>query len=510
MKNGNFKQRLDRYIKGREFPTTLLTVAVITLVVFINLVITSLSSIVPLYLYTPEEDDLSISSASDMLFKSYIDKGIKVNVTFCSYEDVVSNHATGKFVYQTAKEFEKRYPGFINLRFINAITQLDSEGKSVSDELKVYLDGGNNSINDTSVIFSTDTSFRVLTDYTGTGYVDFYTLDSSYSITSYNGEEMFASSVLWTLNENHGTAYMTVGHGESANGTLFNILTAAGYKVKEINLRKSDVPDDAELLIISNPISDFERGAVGSTVITEYDRLSSYRNRGGSFMVMLDPTAKPLNVLEGFVLEFGISVRKNETGETMMVKDSDNAITTDGFTLVANYSDSDIAKEMKNVITLRSGDDDGRVILRNMSALTLTSKAHLEVSPLLVASSSAVLEAGGETVDREGGYTIAALSVYKNDLSDSARMIVMSDGMMTADDAVNTDGYSNKDFLYSLFDKFFGKGDMPYGCRSISYNQSTLEDLTMGQARIYAFILISIPIALAAFGVVVLVRRKNR
>lgn len=503
------KQRFTAYLKGRKLSSDILVALALALVVFVNIIVYTLSGVFPLYIYSPETEDLSISSASDVLFEKYIRDGRSVTVTFCSYEDAVAEHDTGSFVYRTAKEFEKRYPEFIKLRFVNAITKLDSDGKSVAEELDIYQDGGKNPINDTSVIFSTDTSYRVLTDsYSGSGYVDFFTLDDDLYITSYNGEEVFASSVLWALRENHGTAYMTVGHGESANGTLHNILTSAGYRVKELNLRKDDVPEDAALVIISNPISDFERGAENSTLITEYDRLLSYRSIGGNFIVFFNPAVKKLPVLEGFISDFGINFISDEDGERMTVKDRQNAITTDGFTLVAEFAKGDLGDEMKNVIKERSGDDDGRVILRGIGALALDSSKGAE--SLLISSPTSVLEAGGETLDNEGSYTIAAFSEYKNDLASAATILVMSDGMLTASDAIVTDGYSNKDFLYSLFDKLFDAGDMPYGCRSVIYNESVLENLTMGRAKVYAVILMAIPVILCTVGVFVLVRRKNR
>lgn len=503
------KQRFTSYLKGRKLSSDILVALVLALVVFVNIIVYTLSGVFPLYLYSPETEDLSISSASDVLFDSYIKDGRSVTVTFCSYEDVVANHDTGSFVYRTAKEFEKRYPEFINIRFINAVTKLDSEGKSVAEELKIYQNEGKNPINDTTVIFSTDTSYRVLTDsYSGSGYIDFYTLDDNLYITSYNGEEVFASSILWALREDHGTAYMTVGHGESANGTLHNILTAAGYSVKELNLRKNDVPEDAALVIISNPISDFERGAENSTLITEYDRLSSYRGRGGRFVVFFNPAVKKLPVLEGFISDFGIEFISAEDGERMTIKDRQNAITTDGFTLVANFADGGRGEEMKNVIRDRSGDEDGRVILRGVGALAVDSSKGAE--SLLVSSSTSVLEAGGQTLDDSGSYTIAAYSSFKNDLASDATIFVMSDGMLTASDAIVTDGYSNKDFLYSMFDKIFDGGDMPYGCRSVIYNESVLENLTMGRAKTYTAILMAIPAIICVVGIFVLVRRKNR
>lgn len=503
------KQRFTSYLKGRKLSSDILVALVLAMVVFVNIIVYTLSGVFPLYLYSPETEDLSISSASDVLFDSYIKDGRSVTVTFCSYEDVVANHDTGSFVYRTAKEFEKRYPEFIKLRFINAVTKLDSEGNSVAEELDIYQNEGKNPINDTSVIFSTDTSYRVLTDgYSGSGYIDFYTLDDRMYITSYNGEEVFASSILWALREDHGTAYMTVGHGESANGTLYNILTSAGYSVKELNLRKNDIPEDAALVIISNPIADFERGAENSTLITEYDRLISYRGRGGNFVVFFNPAVKKLPVLEGFISEFGIGFASAEDGERMTIKDRQNAITTDGFTLVADFAEGGYGEQMKNVIRDRSGDEDGRVILRGVGAFVLDSSKGAQ--SVLVSSSTSVLEAGGQTLDDSGSYTIAASSHYKNDLASDATLFVMSDGMLTASDAIVTDGYSNKDFIYSVLDKLFAGGDMPYGCRSVIYNESVLENLTMGRARIYTAIIVAIPVIICIVGIVVLVRRKNR
>ena len=504
-----FKQKFTSYLKGRDFPATVLTAIVIAAVVFVNILIYTLSTVFPLYLHSPEEDDFSISSSSEALFQKYIELGEKITITFCSYEDVVDAHDTGTFVLKTAKEFASKYPEFITLRFVNAITKLDSEGKSAAAELEIYADGGKNNLNSTSVVFSRETSFRVLTDnITGVGYADFYTLDSNKQVTSYNGEEIFVSSILWTMNKNHGAAYMTIGHGETADYTLYNILTAAGYEVKDINLRKSDIPDDAELVIISKPTADFERGAEGSSLIIEYDRLRAYQKSGGNFFITLNPLTKKLPVLESFVADFGVSFYTVDSGEKAIIKDSQNGITTDGFTLVAEYADTDYAQNMKQIISNRTGDTDAAVIIRNVAALQLDPAKN--VYPILSSSDSSICRAGGDTVDEAGNYTIAACAVAENDLSDSAKLFVMSEGMMTTGDAVVSDGYSNKDFLYSIFDVFYEKGDMPYGCNSVVYDTQILENLTMGSAKIYTALILTVPAVIAVVGAVLIRRRKNR
>ena len=81
---------------------------------------------------------------------------------------------------------------------------------------------------------------------------------------------------------------------------------------------------------------------------------------------------------------------------------------------------------------------------------------------------------------------------------------------MTVSDALVTNGYSNKDFIYSLFDYLYGAQNMPYGCQSILYESSILENLTMSTANLYTAIVLAVPTVIAICGAVVVIRRKNR
>ena len=481
-----------------------ITVLVICAVIVLNLILGTLVKSFGLAVYAEESVDLSVGDVGDTLFADAIEKGKRVTVTFCMYEDDVAAHSTGKYVYRTAKEFEEKYPDFIELNYVNALTQLDASGRFFDfEKYKTDMRGKGNKIYTTSIIFECDGVYRVITDaVTSAGYADFFTLDSSFVATSYNGEEFFASMVAWVLNPEHGTAYFTKGHGETATLTLYNLLTCAGYYVEELNLKLREIPDDADLVIISNPRSDFERAAAGSTVRTEteMERLHTYAQRGGNFFVALDPYTKSLPVLESFLSEFGIGFFETDEGERQIVKDFSDAITTDGFTLVTSLAAGEHTAPVREVIR------DGRVIIKDAAALALSGEA----KPLLTASSSAVCQSGGTTTDTAGSYVLAAASSLANEDAESAKMFAISSIYLAAADAIITNGYSNKDFIYSLFDTFFGMGDMPYGCRSVVYDNQILENLTMGTARLYTAALVAIPVLIAAAGVFVIVRRKNR
>ena len=75
---------------------------------------------------------------------------------------------------------------------------------------------------------------------------------------------------------------------------------------------------------------------------------------------------------------------------------------------------------------------------------------------------------------------------------------------------LNTDGYANKDMIYALFDSFFGSQTPPYGAAVLTVGSSTLEHLTMREARLYTALLLALPVALAICGAVLTLRRKNR
>ena len=505
---GNFKRKIKDALGGEGFSASTMTALVLAIVAVLNVLLYTLVEFFGLYLYKPESDDLTISGATDALFAPAIADGKKVTIYFCYSEDEMKNHDVGSYVYETAKYYEERYPGFIELDYINIITRRNKNGEIVSlSKYQTDMHGNETPIYGSSVIFECGNNYRVVTDTsTSAGYAPFFTLNSSGEVTSYNGEEVMAGMISWVLTNEHKNAYFTRYHGETVDISFSNLLSCAGYYVDVIDLRKEKVPDDADLLVISNPTSDFEAAREGSGLYAEIDRLKSYVERGGNLYVELDPYVKNLPVLEKFISECGISFSTTDTesGKKIknMIKDSRNAITTDGFTLVTDFSDDELSQKISANVSKYSG---GRVMIREASALTLSENA----KPLLVTSSAAVLEAGGETVSTDGPFCVAA---YAEVVSEDAvaKVFVVPSVYLAVSDSLITDGYANKDFIYSLLDEFFGAENLPYGCNVVLYDTQMLENLKMGTAKLYTALILLVPVAVAVVGTVVIVRRKSR
>ena len=483
---------------------------VFALVLVFNILLTIIVESFGLYLYQKDTTDYSISGNTDHLFEEAIADKKKIKISFCLDEKSIEVHDTGRLVHNTVLELRERYSDLIEIDYINIMTRRNQKGELVDiSKYQTDMRGEKTKILKTSVIFECGDNYRVLTDlYSTAGFADFYTLDASGNLTSYNGEEVAAAMMSWVLCDTHETAYFTQYHGEVVDIAFANLLVCAGYYIDVLDLKSTAVPDDAAMVIISNPRSDFERGAEGSNIVSEIERLRAYLNRGGNLMVSLDPYVKKLAVLESFVAEYGIKFSTTTSSESgrearNIVKDYSGAITLDGFTLVAEYAKNDLANAISNKVSEYS---DGKVIIREVSALELSGSA----MPLLTSSKASVLEAHGDEVDSKGSYAIAAYSDVALENGEHAKLLVVPSIYLAVSDALVSHGYSNKDFVYALLEKYFESGIAPYGCNDVLYVTDTLENLTMRSARIYTTIIMTVPVAFAAVGAVIIIKRRHR
>ena len=507
-----FFNKLVRRATGRKGIGNTVTVVIIIAVVMLNILAYTLTNAFGLYFYSPDVDDLTISGSTDELFANAILLGKKVTVTFCYAEDKLEKHDTGSFVLNTARQFEERYPDLIDLRFVSLLTKMDENGRIV--DFEKYLQDGKNTLKQNSVIFESgegeEWNCRVITDTASSaGFVDFYTLDSSANIVSYNGEEVMAAMISWVLHDEHPVAYFTQNHGETADVAFSNLLTCAGFYVEVINLRKDEIPKDAGMLIISNPTSDFELSVENADVRGEINKLEDYLEGGGKLYVALDPYVKELKNLEGLLKKWGITLsgQYDDNGVLVrnIVRENSNAITTDGYTFIATHADNDVSAKVLEKV-MKYGNDS--VLMSEVTKLELDST--LGAAPLLISGTTSSTHAGGEVTDSEGGYAVAAYSKRAEKDGKESTVFLIPTAYITASDAFISDSYSNKDFIYSVLEVLFDSNPTPRGCNCVTYRTSIIENLTMGNAKTYTAIILAVPVILAVFGAVTIIRRKNR
>ena len=310
VKMKKFMKRAGEWLSGRSGMALYATLLLIAVLVTLNSVVYALTSKYQLYLYSPEKTVVPMSDVSELYFKRAMTGGRRVSVIFCDDEEDVREHDLGKLVYETATRLKEMHPDFIELRFVNSVTGYEAATEQYVD-LKPYTEDGTVRIRPTSIIFECEGNFRVMTGGS-TGYEDFFSLTSSGEVYAYNGEEVLASMICWVTESEHKTVYFTQNHGETADIALNSAFVSAGYYVDTINLRKQNVPDDAALVVISNPINDFEKSADVSGATAELDRLEKYLSRGGNLYVALDPLVKKLNHLEEYLSKWGFELYEGE------------------------------------------------------------------------------------------------------------------------------------------------------------------------------------------------------
>ena len=513
-----FLERTKEVVTSRDFTSGLTTVLLVAVIVFVNVIASVLTETFGLYLYSERNVDLSISGATDELFEEALKNEEKVRITFCMAEQDLETYSTGQFVLKTAKQFAERYP-FIELNFVNLLTKMDKDGNIV--DLSKYLKdmkGNELPLRRDSIIFSTGENerenYRVVTDTATTaGFSDFYMLSSGGTPIAYVGEEVFASMIAWVLHKEHKTAYITEGHGETIDVAFGNMLSSAGYYVDVIDLKKSEADtklaaDDVGLVIISNPTTDFEIGMSGggAAVRSELDRLATYLESGGQLYVSLSPYNERLPLFEEFLAARGISVSGDE-GEygysRDLVTDSASAIAMDSLSFVTSYGEGATAS------AIASKQDGKNVLLSKVSRLIIWNTEASTVEPLLVTRDGAVATREGKTVDR-GVFTVAALSTTIEESGETSKIFVVPTALLSNGDLMVSNGYSNKCFLYGLFEEVFGSNIGIYGTRSVDFASGTVENLTQRASIIYTVLLVLIPVLLMAVGVVIIIRRKNR
>ena len=511
-----FLKTAGSFFTSRGFSSGVITALVIAIVVVVNIVIYTLSSLLGLYVYSPLSHEYGVTDATEPLFREAEEKGEKVTITFLMAKEDIEQHNTGKFVHKTALSFAEKY-SFIDIKYINLLTKMDEDNRIV--DLSKYqkdLRGDDVELRTHSIIFShgegNEENYRVVTDlYSSAGFADFYALDSKGAALAYSGEEVMASMISWVLNEEHKTVYFTENHGETIDVAFSTLLACAGYYIDVINLRTDEVPDDAALVVISNPISDFERAGEGSGVRAELERLDTYLERGnggegGRLYVAIDPYSAKMNNLEALLAEYGITLtgKDGEYGYSRdLVLDPSEAIAMDGMSFIASFAEGEKAGSIAGNIKDYSS---GRVLLSQVARLSLDGNAEA----LLLSSPTSSVLWEGETVDDGGKFPVAAYSSRNEAEGATSEIVVIPTALLSNGDIMISDGYSNKDFLYSMLDEVYGANTAVYGTSSVVYDTGIVENLTQSGATLYTCILLAIPFALAVVGAVVVIRRKRR
>lgn len=456
---------------------------------------------------------------------------MKVKIIFCDEEDAIKNSSSLSYVYGTAKDLAEAFPNIISLEFIDIVTNPSAVQK--------YKKTTNAKIYPNNVIIESGSEYASLLDRTFFTFRD----ASANDPWAYSGEKKFASTILSLLQAESPIACLTINHGERYSDlALPQLLDDAGYEVQFINLAVEEIPANCRLLVVYNPTSDFlVRDGVSD--ISEIEKINKYLDQLNSMLVFMSPDSPVLPNFEEYLEEWGVVYNRTYdeiTGQALphMIKDSSQSLTSDGMTIVGNYTTqglgASIHKDMRSVASPAS------VIFKNSMSIsypktydTLTAVDENDetinyrygyyysngvsrsIYDIFVSSPNAVALAGGQRVAAANSLepfklmTITSESqMISNETSDYSYVIACASTAFASADMLDSASYGNSEVLISAL-RSVARETIVVDFRPKPFDTTQISSLTTAQANQYTVVLSVVPPAVVlGLGIYIVVRRK--
>ena len=466
-----------------------ITALVIAFFICLNLMLVALNASFEWFFSITDKQYYTLNGSTDGYFEKINPENKKIDFYFCMSEDSLNENYTYGRILDTVRQFSEKYD-FFSLHHLDVYYDYDF----IKNELGVEEDITKNS---------------VILHSPGVGYVvralsTFYIYDENDSSSDdmiFNGEEIVATLVHRVLTNTFPKVYFTVGHGEVSTQSMQNLLYSAGYDVWTADIAKNEIEEECSLIIISNPLYDFEEFKDGST--SEISRLRDFIARGGNVIVLRSPSAPALPRLDAFCEAFGLSAN---VGSVLL--DDENSVASNASSLLLDYAESDAARAI--ALRASTAGGTGALAATKMTSLSLSEGEGYTVEPLIKTHTSASLFSDGKPVST-GEHTVMALSKIEGRGTSMGSLTLIGGTGLADAMLLDMGGYGNESFLYSLLEYTDEGVHAPIGAGVIVLNTYPLTNLSSNETRVL-FVLLSVlvPAAAGICGFFVCRRRKNR
>lgn len=517
---GAVKTKDKRNLKYGSLSVTI-TVIFIALVIILNIIATSLSSVQGWYTDMTASSYYSLSDAfveeMDKLVVSETGEKVYYNIVLFAEEDVFRNYSDMTImIYQTFKELVEKYDN------INLVAHNTTVHPELADK---YLTTSLDSVAMDDVVFELcDENGNALPGVPAKKYTaaSFFMINTSTSeYIGYNAETKILSAfALLAGKADRPTAYYLQGHSEPTleeAGDLREVLELGGFEVKEINLINEDFAANKgdDIIVINCPKVDL----MHTTDFSEINKLKAFLgNDHGHMIVIEDANVPKLRALEDFLSEyalgFGTSVQDDQhsvsgSGATKIFADYSLTYNPNGdaqsasdrfFARLFNSKTSNLFKTIfpspKEVLIL----DPEKIVAGTNSSTT--------VFPLLKSYSSAQTIKGDKTV--EGSVALVGVSRIIWELNENIDSYVVAIGSADFLSAEYADSHANRavmlELLRLMWDSTIDYDNVKYK----SFDDTSLTDVSTAAANTWTMIcVVVIPVAIGICGLIVYVRRRH-
>ncbi|MDE5883769.1 MAG: GldG family protein [Oscillospiraceae bacterium] len=499
---------------------TAITCTVTAVVIIVNVLVSILVEKYPLKLDLTEDAKFEISQESMDYLKS-LDQEVNFTV-FMSESNFQSSNEMMKMIHEILARYAQ-YSDKIHLSYVDPTTnpdvvnlyQADYTGTLTEGDI-VISDAADNSkmrIVNIGNLFSYDQQKYYRYYYYGTGSLED-------CITGFQGEQNLTSALMYVTDADP----VTVGVLTTANGQpLFNAnyhtnslnaltqtLFKNGYDMQAIDLYTGSLdPEVYDMLILPAPVNDLTANGIESLSAFLYNNGDYNRN----LIYIADFTQSDTPNLDEFLETWGIQVTKN-----IAVESDANAAQQ----VALSISNNAVAVPVATVADEKSGASLVNTSLPVAAPLCRTinllwdSKSSGITSVLLKTSDSVYLnqmntESESKNKEPVGAQNIMVCSSRRNvenNITHESNLLVIGSMLLSDSNLMQDASYNNASYLVSAANMISGKGSNLV-IASKELTNETITITTTGMRVIYVVIFM-IPSIVAAVGVWVFLRRRNK
>ena len=495
---------IKQFIKNKKFKYGATAVAFtcfcIAAIILFNVIFSTLAN---KFLWSVDMTSSQLFTLSDATHELLKDIDEEITINFCQPLDTLIEDQSQNLVYQCAREYEKAYDN-IKIEYLDIITNPSA--------IEKYANSSNTRIKTTSVVVTSENDFRTFT------LESFFALDSeTQEVLAFDGEMKLTTAILQLCSESP-VAYFTVGHGE-ATGTensrpdLWKLFETAGYEVKTIDLSKEELDDEAQVVIINDPVKDFQGF---KDAVDEIEKIGKFLDKLGNLMVFIDPETPDLPELESLLEEWGIRV------EDAVIKDETNSLSNDGLKLNAFYPTDTLGSSLHKEI--RALDSAPKTVVNYARPLSIiwgvdgndvtNSLSLRHASPVLTAHDTAKAftfdDEGKEFVSKSpfNLMTITREEQIIDNQSYYSYVMVTGSTDFALDSYLHSNAYANSEILYAAM-RFMGKETVPHNLTH-KYLEDQSLNITKEAANNWTLaVTVIAPVIVFTIGICIQVRRKH-
>jgi len=503
----------------------LVTVIFVALVIVLNIIATSLSSVYGWYTDMTAAGLFSLSDTfqekmDGLLSKKTDGKPVYLNIVLMAEEDYFKGmNSLTTMVYRTLKEMTAE---FDNVKLIAYNTTVHPE---LAEKYKrTALDTP--ALSDV-VIELCDENHNAIENVPAKKYAieSFFTADSATgNYIGYNAEARLLSAVAQLTGQTEKpVAYYLQGHGEPTLAEApdwQDVLELAGFEVKEINLSNEDFPipengtSNDSIVIINCPKYDL----LSTTEVSEVKKIRTFLGTNyGNMIVVEDASTPRLPALEGLLSEWGLAYGGSVTDDKHSVSSSGAAKVIADY--AQTYKPSESSPSMATQILNKMFGTTSNLpptIFSTPKEIIILDDSEIPKGMNGAASSFALIQtydtartkgADGETATGSVPMLGVSRMVWELNANEVSYVVTLSSADFLSSEYEGS--CANRSIMYALLNLMWDSVTTFEGIEYKEFDSSGLTVSTAAASTWTVVCVVVLPILVAGLGVYVYIRRRH-